>query len=81
MRKIVVYLNNKVLRGFSVEDNVKDEDVTDELFQEVLAHLDWGWEEVDEWPRELGGKEQDRYYSITASCIKNPRQSKSLQSL
>lgn len=55
MRKIVVYLNNKVLEGFSVEDNVKDEDLTDELFQEVLAHLDWGWEEVDEWPKELGG--------------------------
>ena len=59
MRKIVVYLNNKVLEGFSVEDNVKDEDVTDELFQEVLAHLDWGWEEVDEWPKELGGKGHD----------------------
>lgn len=55
MRKIVVYLNNKVLEGFSVEDNIKDEDITDELFQEVLAHLDWGWEEVDEWPEELGG--------------------------
>ena len=59
MRKIVVYLNNKVLEGFSVEDNIKDEDITDELFQEVLAHLDWSWEEVDEWPKELGGKRRD----------------------
>nr|DAS73602.1 MAG TPA: hypothetical protein [Caudoviricetes sp.] len=48
MRKIVVYLNNKVLEGFSVEDNIKDEDITDELFQEV-----------DEWPKELGGKGHD----------------------
>lgn len=59
MRKIVVYMNSKILEGFSVEDNVKDEDITDESFQEILAHLDWHWEEVDEWPRELGGKGRD----------------------
>ena len=56
MRKIVVSLNNKILEGFSVEDNDKDEDITDESFQEVLSHLDWHWEEVDEWPEELGGE-------------------------
>lgn len=56
MRKIVVYLNNKILEGFSVEDNAKDDDITDESFQEVLSHLDWHWEEVDKWPEELGGE-------------------------
>lgn len=25
MRKIVIYLNDKVIEGFSVDDNVKDE--------------------------------------------------------
>ena len=73
MRKIVVYLNNKVLEGFLVEDNIKDEDITDELFQEVLAHLDWGWEEVDEWPRELGGKGYDRRASKTdTTALRHP---------
>ena len=56
MRKIVVYLNDKILEGFSVDDGVKDEDITDESFQEVLSHLDWHWEEVDKWPEELGGE-------------------------
>ena len=59
MRKIVIYLNDKILEGFSVDDDVKDEDITDESFQEVLSHLDWHWEEVDEWPEELGGKRED----------------------
>ena len=53
--KIVIYLNDKILEGFSVDDDVKDEDITDESFQEVLSHLDWHWEEVDKWPEELGG--------------------------
>lgn len=56
MRKIVVYLNDKILEGFSVDDDVKDEDIKDESFQEVLSHLDWHWEEVDKWPEELGGE-------------------------
>lgn len=73
MRKIVVYLNNKVLEGFLVEDNIKDEDITDELFQEVLAHLDWGWEEVDEWPRELGGKGHDgRAIKTNTTALRHP---------
>lgn len=57
MRKIVVYLNDKILEGFSVDDDVKDEDITDESLQEVLSHLDWHWEEVDKWPEKLGGEE------------------------
>ena len=57
MRKIVVYINDKIIEGFSVDDEVKDEDVTDESLQEVLSHLDWHWEEVDKWPEELGGEE------------------------
>lgn len=56
MRKIVVYINDKIIEGFSVDDDVKDEDITDESFQEVLSHLDWHWEEVDKWPEELGGE-------------------------
>jgi hypothetical protein len=59
MRKIVIYINDKIIEGFSVDDDVKDEDITDESFQEVLSHLDWHWEEVDEWPKELGGKWED----------------------
>ncbi len=57
MRKIVVYINNKIIVGFSVDDDTKDEDITDESLQEVLSHLDWHWEEVDKWPEELGGEE------------------------
>ena len=57
MRKIVVYINDKIIEGFSVDDDVKDEDITDESLQEVLSHLDWHWEEVDKWPSELGGEE------------------------
>nr|DAI47909.1 MAG TPA: Repressor of phase-1 flagellin [Caudoviricetes sp.] len=56
MRKIVVYMNGKILEGFSVGDDVKNEDITDESFQEVLSHLDWHWEEVNEWPEELRGE-------------------------
>lgn len=63
MRKIVVYLNDKILEGFSVDDDVKDEDITDESLQEVLSHLDWHWEEVDKWPEELGGKGYDQRFS------------------
>ena len=48
MRKIAVYMNDKILEVFSVDDDVKDEDITDESFQEVLSHLDWHWEEVNE---------------------------------
>ena len=55
MRKIVVYINDKIIEGFSVDDETKDEDITDESLQEVLSHLDWHWEEVDKWPEELGG--------------------------
>ena len=55
MRKIVVYINDKIIGGFSVDDDTKDEDITDESLQEVLSHLDWHWEEVDKWPKELGG--------------------------
>lgn len=57
MRKIVVYINDKIIEGFSVDDETKDEDITDESLQEVLSHLDWHWEEVDKWPEELGGEE------------------------
>jgi hypothetical protein len=56
VRKIVVCINGKIIEGFSVDDDVKDEDITDESFQEVLSHLDWHWEEVDKWPEELGGE-------------------------
>ena len=63
MRKIVVDLNDKILEGFSVDDDVKDEDIKDESFQEVLSHLDWHWEEVDKWPEELGGKGYDQRFS------------------
>lgn len=59
MRRIVIYINDKIIEGFSVDDDVKDEDITDESLQEVLAHIDWHWEEVDEWPKELGGKRED----------------------
>lgn len=59
MRKIVIYMDGKILEGFSVDDDVKDEDITDESFQEVLSHLVWCWEEVDEWPEELGGEKRD----------------------
>ena len=57
MRKIVIYINDKIIEGFSVDDETKDEDITDESLQEVLSHLDWHWEEVDKWPEELGGEE------------------------
>lgn len=57
MRKIVIYINDKIIEGFSVDDDTKDEDITDESLQEVLSHLDWRWEEVDKWPEELGGEE------------------------
>ena len=56
MRKIVIYINDKIIEGFSVDDETKDEDITDESLQEVLSHLDWHWEEVDKWPEELGGE-------------------------
>lgn len=56
MRKIVVYINDKIIEGFSVDDETKDEDITDESLQEVLSHLDLHWEEVDKWPEELGGE-------------------------
>lgn len=56
MRKIVVYINDKIIEGFSVDDETKDEDITDESLQEVLSHLDWHWEDVDKWPEELGGE-------------------------
>ena len=53
MRKIVVYINDKIIEGFSVDDDVKDENITDESLQEVLSHLDWHWEEVDKSQKEL----------------------------
>ena len=56
MRKIVVYINDKISEGFSVDDATKDEDITDESLQEVLSHLDWHWEEVEKWTEELGGE-------------------------
>ena len=55
MRKIVVYINDKIIECSSVDDETKDEDITDESLQEVLSHLDWHREESDKRPAEVVG--------------------------
>lgn len=59
MRKIVAHLCaddaiENVTIEFEVEDDMTDDEIEKEAFQQVMNFVDWYWEDVDKWPRELG---------------------------
>ena len=59
MRKIVAHLCaddaiENVAVEFEVEDDMTDDEIVKEAFQQVMNFIDWYWEDVDKCPRELG---------------------------
>ena len=55
MRKIVAHLCaddaiENVTAEFEVEDDMTDDEIEKEAFQQVMNLVDWYWEEVSEWP-------------------------------
>lgn len=54
MRKIVAHLCaddaiENVMVEFEVEDDMTDDEIEKEAFQQVMNFVDWYWEEVSEW--------------------------------
>lgn len=48
MRKIEWYCDTGLDGTLEVEDNCTDEEITDYVYEEILSHLNWNWEEVEE---------------------------------
>ena len=50
MRKIVAHLCADDAAEFEAEDDMTDDEIEKEAFQQVMNFVDWYWEEVSEWP-------------------------------
>ena len=55
MKKIVVHLDDGML-GIVLDDNTSDGEIQKMALEKVIETIGCQCEEVDEWPKELGGE-------------------------